>query len=179
MNDTTVIRTSRIELTPLTVSQLWKYLDREEMFIKGVGPVSREILTPNLRKAIQMKLLKLDKVSLEDSAWITYWIIKVPPEGFGAGMIGFKGLPDRNGEVEIGYGIDSAYQNKGYVTEAVQEMIRWAFVDSRCRRIIAPNTPRENLASNRVLEKVGMFIYAETQDTLSWCIDKGNRALDI
>lgn len=172
MNDTTGISTSRLDLIPLTREQLGNYLDREELFIREVGPASRAILTPILRKAIQMKLLKLDQASPQDSAWITYWLIRVPPEGFGSGMIGFKGFPDQNGEVEIGYGIDPVYRNQGYTTEAVQGMIRWAFGDSRCSRIIAPDTMRSNLASNRVLEKAGMRIYAESPDTLSWCLDK-------
>ncbi len=175
MRDTTGIKTSRLDLKPLNQEQLRNYLDREEIFIRGIGPASRIILTPALRKAIQMKLLKLAQASRHDSVWITYWLIKVPPEGFGAGMIGFKGCPDQNGEVEIGYGIDPAYRNLGYTTEAVRGMIRWAFGDPRCLRIIAPDTLRSNLASNRVLEKVGMQIYAETPDTLSWCLDKENQ----
>lgn len=172
MNDTTGISTSRLDLIPLTREQLGNYLDQESLFTREVGPASRTILTPILQKAIRMKLVKLDQASPQDSAWITYWLIKVPPEGFGAGMIGFKGFPDQNGEVEIGYGIDPAYRNQGYTTEAVQGMIHWAFGDSRCSRVIAPDTPRSNLASNRVLEKAGMRIYAESPDTLSWCLDK-------
>lgn len=172
MNETIVITTSRLELIPLTKEQLRNYLEREEYFNREVGMASREILTPNLRKAIQMKLLKLDMATLQDFAWITYWMIKVPPEGFGAGLIGYKSLPDQNGEVEIGYGIDPAYQNQGYTTEAVRGIVRWAFGYLRCDRIIAPDTPRSNLASNRVLQKAGMRIYAESPDTLSWCINK-------
>lgn len=179
MNETTQITTSRLDLIPLNRDQLGNYLDQEEKFSRDVGPVSRAILTPILQKAIRMKLLKLEQTSPQDSGWITYWLIKVPPEGFGAGMIGFKGLPDQNGEVEIGYGIDPAYRNQGYITEAVQGMIRWAFGDSRCRRIIAPDTMRSNLASNRVLEKVGMRIYAESPDTLSWFIDYEDKKTNI
>jgi ribosomal-protein-alanine N-acetyltransferase len=52
--------------------------------------------------------------------------------------------------VEIGYGIDPAYRNRGYMTEAVRGLIDWAFRDPRCRSITAPNTERSNIASNHV-----------------------------
>ncbi len=89
---------------------------------------------------------------------------------FGAGLAGFKGLPDAAGEVEIGYGIDPICQGHGYMTEAARALIEWAFQSPTCRAVIAPNTL--NPASNRVLEKVGMVVYEETGTARSWRIDK-------
>lgn len=108
----------------------------------------------------------------DEMPWITYWLIQVPPDRFGAGMIGFKGLPDENGAVEIGYGIDSAYRNQGYMTEAVIGLVSWAFRDLRCKRIMAPDTERANPASNRELEKVGMRVFPEKPASLSWHLEK-------
>ena len=108
-----VITTPRLELIPLDQEQLKIFLTNPELFNREVGPASQVIKTPILEKAIRMKLSKMVGLSLKDSLWITYWMIKVPPDGFGAGMIGFKGLPDQNGEVEIGYGIDPIYRNQG------------------------------------------------------------------
>jgi RimJ/RimL family protein N-acetyltransferase len=123
-----------------------------------------------------MKLSKMSTAKENDHLWLTYWLVVVDSladDGlFGAGLLGFKGCPDRNGEVEIGYGIDPDYQNKGYTTEAVRAMIAWAFQDPQCKSVIAPNTQRTNLASNRVLAKVGMRIYRETADALFWRIDR-------
>ena len=119
-----------------------------------------------------MKLEKMASALPDDQPWYTYWLIQVPLDRFGAGMIGYKGVPDENGAVEIGYGIDNAFRNQGFMSEALQGMIRWAFQDPRCNRILAPDTLRSNLASNRVLEKVGMQVYQEKRDSLSWCLDK-------
>jgi RimJ/RimL family protein N-acetyltransferase len=166
------LSTARLDLLPLSRVQLGYYLDREDLFIREYGRVSREILTPVLQRAIRMKLSKMAGASREDSLWMTYWLIRVRESDFGAGMIGFKGLPDLLGEVEVGYGMDPEYRNKGYITEAALGLIGWAFADPRCRRIVAPNTLRSNPASNRVLEKMGMRVYQESPVSLSWCLEK-------
>jgi RimJ/RimL family protein N-acetyltransferase len=58
------------------------------------------------------------------------------------------------------------------MTEAVKGLIEWAFQDTRCRAVIAPDTKRWNVASHRVLEKVGMRVYNETEEALDWRVDK-------
>jgi ribosomal-protein-alanine N-acetyltransferase len=74
--------------------------------------------------------------------------------------------------VEIGYGIDPYTRRQGYTTEAVQALIDWAFSHPECRSIVAPGTLKANIASNRVLEKVGMWVVDESADTLSWAITR-------
>ena len=62
--------------------------------------------------------------------------------------------------VEIGYGIGSTYWNKGYTTEAVKEFIKYLINVERYRTILA-SFFTNNLASKRVMEKVGM-VYSHT-----------------
>jgi ribosomal-protein-alanine N-acetyltransferase len=106
----------------------------------------------------------------EDYPW-TYWLIVITDQQCGAGLLGFKGLPDEESKVEIGYGIAPAHQGKGYTTEAVRALIAWAFKAPNCHSVIAPNTAKSNIASNRVLKKVGMTVHHETDDALFWRID--------
>jgi RimJ/RimL family protein N-acetyltransferase len=58
-------------------------------------------------------------------------------------------------KVGIGYGAARAYWGKGYVPEATRAVIDWAFQQPFIYRVYA-TTDVENLASRRVLEKVGM-----------------------
>ncbi len=167
-----ILSTSRLDIIPLTRGELSMYLDQEESFSWEVGPTSRVILTDILRRAIVMKLSKLSDTPWDQHPWITYWLIWMKSERFGVGFLGFKGVPSEHGEVEIGYGIDPKFQNKGIMTEAAKALIEWAFQDNRCIRITAPNTRKDNLASNRVLAKLGMRVFQESEDTLSWCLDK-------
>jgi len=169
------ISTDRLSLIPLGIDQLRAYLDGARE-LAGM-PVSRAIMTDRLRRAIGMKIDKMESADGVDHPWFTYWLVAVREDGFGAGMIGFKGIPNEAGEVEIGYGIDAGYQGMGYTTEAAKALIEWAFRDERCRSVIAPDTERANIASNRVLEKAGMRVYGETDVSLSWRIDRDARPL--
>ena len=58
-------------------------------------------------------------------------------------------------KVGIGYGAAPAYWGKGYITEATRAIISRALQQSSIYRIYA-TTDVENIASQRVLEKVGM-----------------------
>ena len=55
----------------------------------------------------------------------------------------------------IGYGAARAHWGKGYITEATRAIIDWAFQQPAIYRVYA-TTDVENIASRRVLEKVGM-----------------------
>ncbi|MBE6499818.1 MAG: GNAT family N-acetyltransferase [Methanobrevibacter thaueri] len=64
------------------------------------------------------------------------------------------------GSAEIGYWIGEEYQNKGYATEASQALIKKAFNDLNVNQIYA-SYKKENIASKRVLEKLGFKYYTE------------------
>jgi [ribosomal protein S5]-alanine N-acetyltransferase len=75
-------------------------------------------------------------------------------ERLAIGQIGFKGQPDTDGSVEIGYGLNATHHNQGYASEAVGALVHWALESGFAKRITA-ETLVSNLASNRVLEKLG------------------------
>jgi RimJ/RimL family protein N-acetyltransferase len=68
--------------------------------------------------------------------------------------MGQPGMPPRT-EAQLGYTFDPAYGGHGYATEAVTAMVAHAFDRLGVRRITA-GCFADNLASVRVLEKVGM-----------------------
>jgi RimJ/RimL family protein N-acetyltransferase len=73
---------------------------------------------------------------------------------------GFAGNLNSEGEVEIGYEIAPCYQNKGFATEAVRQMLQYAFARTEVSAVIAHTLAAEN-ASNAVLKKVGMSFMEE------------------
>jgi RimJ/RimL family protein N-acetyltransferase len=167
------IHTQRLRLLVLNLEQLKEYLIHPDRLEEELGfPISRAVLTQPVRRAIGIKIDKMARADEMDHAWYTYWLIIVADEPYGVGTLGFKGHPDKEGAVEIGYGIDPAWQGQGYITETVRAMINWAFAHSLCRSVFAAGVLKSNPASSRVLEKVGMHIYEETAETLSWRIVK-------
>jgi ribosomal-protein-alanine N-acetyltransferase len=56
---------------------------------------------------------------------------------------------------EIGYILNPSFQNKGYATEAVRAIIKYAFMELGAHRIVGHCSP-ENPPSWKVMEKCGM-----------------------
>ena len=88
----------------------------------------------------------------EQWVWYAIWIIECN-DGSHVGDLSFKGFND-DGSVEIGYGIDEAYQGQGYATEAVNAAVMWALQQPGITCVEAETEPN-NKASQRVLEKCG------------------------
>jgi len=71
------------------------------------------------------------------------------------GSAGFKGKPDEDGEIEIGYGISPHYRRQGYTFEAASALKDWAFAHPEVRQLNAECLP-DNVGSARILQKLGM-----------------------
>jgi [ribosomal protein S5]-alanine N-acetyltransferase len=79
------------------------------------------------------------------------------------GIGGYKGNPDRDGMVEIGYSIAPSYQNKGLATQAARILINRAFSTQEVKLVRAHTLPFEN-PSTSVLKKVDMVLVGEYED---------------
>lgn len=92
----------------------------------------------------------------EEKAWSSgeefTWVITVKPDNFAAGAISCR--PDGH-RAEIGYVLNRRYWGNGYATEAAGCVLKLLFDDASVWRVWA-TCDVENLASIRVLEKIGM-----------------------
>lgn len=75
------------------------------------------------------------------------------------GWCGLKYLVDMN-EVELGYRFHKKYWGNGYATEACIACLEYGFENLKLKRIIG-QVLKENVASVRVLEKIGMHFEKE------------------
>jgi len=98
---------------------------------------------------IKMKMLP----QLERLGFGNYTIIR-KSDGI---KIGTCGLFDREGldGVDIGYALLPEYERQGYVIEAAERIKKAAFEDF-CFTVLYAITTHDNVASQRVLEKLGM-----------------------
>ena len=165
------ISTTRLELIPLTLRQLEKCISDLPGFENQIGlTITRDFFTERVQRAIRMKVEKMREADVSQHAWFTYWLIVIREENVGVGMLGFKGYPNVAGATEIGYGIDPYYQNKGYMSEAVQSLTGWVFSHAFCKVVTA--TEVENPASQRLLERLGAIRIGGNEKTTSWEIRK-------
>jgi [ribosomal protein S5]-alanine N-acetyltransferase len=109
----------------------------------------------------------LEKLQEDESllGWGVWFVIEKETERI-VGDIGFKGKPvDQT--VEIGYGIIPSAQGKGYATESVNEIVKWALSTNLASHVVA-ECLEDNTASVKVLEKLGFEVTGTVEKMLKW-----------
>jgi RimJ/RimL family protein N-acetyltransferase len=66
---------------------------------------------------------------------------------------------------EVGWGLDPDWWGRGFATEAGDACVRWAFHHLEINRLVSITTP-ENVASRRVMQKLGFSLMQELSDPL-------------
>lgn len=168
--------TEHLILEPCTIEHLEKLLAGASAFKNafGVEVVDGYLEFPN---AIPYLIEKLRSGCLKE--WWSYMILHKKDKSL-IGLGGYKGPPDSQGVVEIGYGIAPAYRGKGYATEAASALIGNAINIAGVNVVWAHTLPEFN-ASTKVLQKCGMERVAEIIDpddgqVWRWQLKKGHAA---
>jgi RimJ/RimL family protein N-acetyltransferase len=94
--------------------------------------------------------------------WWTYLVVHIKSNSL-MGSCGFKGEPDENGGVEIGYEVAKEFRNQGFATEMVALLVTMAF-ESPGITCIQAQTLAEKNASVTVLEKNRFEFVGEIKD---------------
>ena len=161
------LQTERLLVIALDMEQLRLLLEDIKEFEKKLNvkyygePIEGDIL--DFAKSQYQKILNSKGIY----KWHTFWQFKLKSENIIVGSASFKGSPNEYGDVDIGYSTNVLYQNKGYTTEAVIELCNWALTEKNVFRVIA-ETEKDNIPSQRVLEKCGMQKYKENDESFWW-----------
>lgn len=165
------LRSERLMLLPLPLEAL-KLLSvsRSDMELH-LGWVQSDLeleseIQAEMEDALNFWLRKVEEHP-DSFCWYTNWEIVLASENRSIGGIGLAGEPDAAGEVEIGYALDRRYRNRGYMTETLELLLRWIFVDPRARAVRA-QTPAANRPSQIVLERNGFTLREKGADPLLW-----------
>lgn len=97
------------------------------------------------------------------------WQVVERATGLLVGGVGFKGPPDDEGVVEVGYGLAAAARGRGLATEAVTALIEHA--RSRGARAVRAEVDLANGPSMRVLERAGFLRVDDSADVTWWWRD--------
>ncbi len=143
------ITTERLQLRPLAKSDLprmQQYGTRPAFYrFLPIGAQTPESIADFLEA-------ELEKQGREDRRVLAL----VPKDlGFIVGTVRIQ-IQDRgHRHGDLGYALDSDYQGKGYMSEAVRRVLTFGFETFRLHRIWA-TCDVENVPSRRVMERVGM-----------------------
>ncbi|MFF6985348.1 GNAT family N-acetyltransferase [Streptomyces sp. NPDC010273] len=83
-------------------------------------------------------------------------------DGRAVGGLGFHGLPDEEGRVEVGYDLAAGARGHGYATEALRALSAWALARDDVRTVFA-TIERDNLASQAVVTRAGFRKVSEDE----------------
>ena len=119
-----------------------------------------------MSKILDIKLGKMAEAP-ELAVFSTYFLIVSAQTSEILGTIGFKGAPDEDGTIEVGYGIRPEFRSRGYMTEALRTLTTFGLTLPGVEKIVAC-TSKDNAASIRVLEKVGYLKIYTGPDLYVW-----------
>ena len=122
-------------------------------FAELLGAFVPETWPPDNLRDVLGYIYGLYKEHPEWEGWLAWYAVRIDNDyPVLCGSIGFKGPPDEQGMVEIGYSVLPEFQRQGLATEMVAAIVQWAKHQPSVRRIEA-ETNTDNKASIRVLEK--------------------------
>ncbi len=163
-----MLKTARLSIVPLSQADLELYLMPGVEFEKSRGLVlhPREV-SRDLWDMIE--LFTLPKLAAEpgQAMFLLPWVAIDADTRHLVADGGFKGGPNARGEIEIGYATMADFQNKGYATELVGGLVRWAARQKGVKAILA-DTDWDNLASQTVLQKNGFEFTHAVNDIYWW-----------
>jgi RimJ/RimL family protein N-acetyltransferase len=97
------------------------------------------------------------ELAAERAQGADFWAVVLKRMGVMVGHLYFKQIePSEFLTWELGYIFNPTYQNQGYATESARALIRYGFQHWGIHRVVAHCNP-ENVASWRVMEKIGMI----------------------
>lgn len=127
------------------------YSDSEVMQYLGSGRANH---------SLEQTRLSLRRAIAKDEKPLGFWAVELVETGEVIGGAILKWLPDRT-NIEVGYHFGKAWWGQGFGTELATALVGYGFAQLPVERLVAVTYP-ENTASQRVLEKVGLFHTGET-----------------
>ncbi|MEJ8757885.1 GNAT family N-acetyltransferase [Pontibacter sp. H259] len=160
------IHTNRLILVPFTLEITKTLMAGNTSILQQLGLQ----LTPYWpdQEAIDTfpKIIKNLEVVPEPTGFESYMVVHRQSMTV-IGDAGFKGLPNADGEVDLGYAIIAPAQNNGYGLEVAKGLVNWAFQQPGVKAITA-RCLLGNAPSARVLEKLGMLQVSADSEVIRW-----------
>ncbi len=166
-----MLETSRLTIFPLTLAQLQLYLRNDQSLEASLGLQAHKRNLPAILAAAIRKNILPAVATTQGAHFSTLWLLVDKHKKMIVGELHFKGPPGPGGELEIGYITYEEFRGQGYMSEAIDIFLAWAFAIPEVTSIVA-ETDRHNKASHRILEKAGFSICRESDWFYWWKLTK-------
>lgn len=164
--EVTRIESDRLLIIPITYSMATSILTSEYKVFENMG-IHLSEKWPNQDTLDILNFLK-DTLSRDDKVdGFGVWMIVKKEDMTAIGDAGFKGGPDNNGAIEIGFGIVEEEQRKGYGYEAASSLLQWGSQIADVT-VIKADCLINNVASIQLLKKCGMYETGRDQELIYW-----------
>ncbi|MER7057554.1 GNAT family N-acetyltransferase [Streptomyces sp. NPDC000351] len=111
-------------------------------------------------------LLQAYEAGVHRPEWGVFVLVR-REDGRAVGGMGFHGVPDEEGRVEIGYDLVEAARGHGYATEGLRALSAWALAREEVTSVFATTEP-VNLASQAVIVRAGFTRVAKDERQLAY-----------
>jgi RimJ/RimL family protein N-acetyltransferase len=164
------IITNRLYLLPFTL-EICKELLKGNNSILSLYDLKPSTNWPDqdMLETLPRIIINLQKVS-EPTGFESWLIINKQNRSI-IGDIGFKGEPNPEGVIDIGYGIIEQERQKGYASEAAKGLINWAFTQPYVKSISAQSLS-SNIGSAKTLERLSFYKTGKKGNFLQWRLFK-------
>lgn len=174
-----LIQTERLNIFPLTYEQTIKYINNNSTLENELGlQYHKRQVAEDLYEAVADGILPRLGSTNHKLPYHALWIAVERNLKSIVSSFLFKGEPNRFGQIEIGYGSETGFENKGYMTEALSGAIQWAREQKEVRSIVAETSP-QNIASIRVLAKNNFRKINKEDEKIIWRFDVKSRQENV
>jgi RimJ/RimL family protein N-acetyltransferase len=160
------ILTERLLLIPFTHALTTSILEGNLEVLRELG-INIKASWPDNETIETLPRILRNLEWVEEPSGFESWLIVKQDEMVVIGDAGFKGRPNANGVVDIGYAIIEEERRKGYGFEVAKRLTDWAF-DQPGVKYMTGKCLIENVASARILEKLGMEEIFRDSELIYW-----------
>lgn len=150
--------TSRLRIRPLLPQD-----DTVIFYLRSNKDINKYVMrnTPKNMQEVHDFMEKINASVAADQSY--YWAIALKETNALIGTVCFWNLSEDRSTAELGYDLHDTYHGKGYMTEALQEVLRHGFHDLKFSKVEA-YTHKDNAASIKVLERLNFQFNASKKD---------------
>jgi ribosomal-protein-alanine N-acetyltransferase len=155
-----VLETERLTLRELNLN------DAKAIFGLRTNKEVNEFIDRKVPRNLSEARAFIDLISiLSSNEKGIFWVIESKSSHQLIGTIGLRHFDDEDEEdyAELGYELDPAYQQRGYMSEAFEEVLNFGFKNLELKTIEA-FTHKNNTASIALLEKLEFVLHPDRRD---------------